>query len=234
MVDDPDEVLLELLDGNRAHVENLPENYFEALRSAQHPAVVTICCSDSRVSQEGMWNTDRPGEIFTPSNIGNQAWDEHEGDRIVDGSLLYPIHYAGTSAVAVVGHTGCGAVTAAYRVVTEGTRPEPVGVAKWVDLLVPVVEDGLESDLIDSEAAESRVIDQLVEYNVDYQARFLRDSTDVPDEVAVYGFVYDFHGVYGNETGRAYLVNLEGETRPAAIANRLPEQHREVTASLLY
>ena len=234
MTEDSDGVLLELLAGNAEHVTSLPEGYFETVREEQHPDVVTICCSDSRVPQERMWHTERPGSVFTPSNIGNQAWDDHDGERIVDGSLLYPIHYAGTRAVAVVGHTGCGAVTAAYRVATGAEPPGPLGVTKWVELLVPVIEEGLESGLVDPNADEETVINQLVEYNVDFQAQFLRRSDDVPDHVAVYGFVYDFHGVYGTDVGRAYLVNRDGVTDPAAIAEELPAEYEPAIESLLY
>ena len=223
-----------LLAGNERHVESLPEDYFSDVQAGQHPDVVAVCCSDSRVPQERMWGVDDPGTVFTPSNIGNQVWDDDDGEQIVDGGVLYPIHHAGTDAAAVVGHTGCGAVTAAYQVATGAELPGPAGVDKWVDLLVPVVEEGLESDLIDSDADEETVINQLVEYNVDYQARFLRESDVVPDDVSVYGFVYDFQGVYGNEYGRAYLVNVDGETNPDAIADLIPDQYETATDSLLY
>ncbi|MFP8951399.1 carbonic anhydrase [Natrialbaceae archaeon A-arb3/5] len=228
------DVLHELLAGNERHVDELPDDYFSAVQAAQHPDVVSVCCSDSRVPQERMWGVDNPGSVFTPSNIGNQVWDDDEGEMIVDGGMLYPIHHAGTDVAAVVGHTGCGAVTAAYQVATGGEYPGPRGVDKWVEMLVPVVEDGLESDLVDESADEQSVINQLVEYNVDRQATFLRESTAVPDEVAVYGFVYDFQGVYGNEDGRAYLVNVNGETDPDAIAELLPEEYETATESLLY
>jgi len=228
------DVLDKLLDGNERHLEALPEDYFAAVQDGQHPDVVTVCCSDSRVPQERMWGVDDPGTVFTPSNIGNQVWDDDGGEQIVDGGLLYPIHHAGTSVAAVVGHTGCGAVTAAYNAATGGDLPGPQGVDKWVGQLVPVVEAALESDLIDAEADEETVINQLVEYNVDHQAQFLRESDAVPDSVDVYGFVYDFQGVYGNEGGRAYLVNVNGETNPDAIADLIPDEYGTATDSLLY
>jgi len=226
--------LLALLEGNESHVGRLTSDHFAAVRENQQPAAVTVCCADSRVSQEGMWSIEKPGTVFTPSNIGNQAWDDHGGERIVDGSLLYPIHHAGTETAAIVGHTRCGAVTAAYDAATGGELPGPVGVAKWVELLVPVVEEGLESGLIDRDGADERIVDQLVEYNVDAQVQFLRDSADVPEAVSVYGFVYDFHGVYGEEAGRAYLVNADGTTVPDRIADRLPAEHAHAVDSLLY
>ncbi|WP_440772051.1 carbonic anhydrase [Natronorubrum sp. DTA28] len=228
------DVLNELLAGNERHVDGLPDAYFDAVQTGQHPDVVTVCCSDSRVPQERMWGVDDPGTVFTPSNIGNQVWDEDDGEQIVDGGLLYPIHHADTDVAAVVGHTGCGAVTAAYQAATGGSMPGPRGVDKWVGQLVPVVEEALESDLIDADADEETVINQLVEYNVDHQATFLRESDDVPDDVDVYGFVYDFQGIYGDEYGRAYLVNVNGETNPEAIAEEIPPEYVEATRSLLY
>jgi len=227
-----DPILNDLLAGNAEHVTELPSDYFSEVLAGQHPDIVTICCSDSRVPQQGMWHVERPGAVFTPSNIGNQVWDDHNGERIVDGSLLYPVHNTGTKRIGVIGHTSCGAVTAAHAVATGTEPPETLGIRKWVEMLVPVIEEGLESDLVDAEA--ENVIDQLVEYNVDYQAQFLRDSEDVPEDVRIYGFVYDFHGVYGNEFGRAYLVNLDGTTDPEKIAAEIPDEYATATESLLY
>ena len=236
-----DEILTDLLSGNADHVESLPSDYFEGVIQGQQPSVVSICCSDSRVSQEGMWDVDHPGEVFTPSNIGNQVWDADAGERIVDGGLLYPIHHCGTDAVAVVGHTGCGAVTAAYEVARGGDAPRPHGVSKWIELLVPVIREALGDDRVDADADgapqgvdEVTLIDQLVEYNVDAQVEFLLDATEVPDDVAVYGFVYDFEGAYGDQRGRAYLVNYNGVTEPDRIRERVPAEYRAAVNSLLY
>ncbi|WP_137288065.1 carbonic anhydrase [Natronorubrum halophilum] len=228
------DVLHELLAGNERHLENLPTGYFSAVQDGQQPDAVSVCCSDSRVPQERMWGVDQPGTIFTPSNIGNQVWDEDDGELIVDGGILYPIAHTGTDVAAVVGHTGCGAVTAAYRAATDGELPGPQGVDKWVEQLVPVVEAGLESDLIDADADDETVINQLVEYNVNHQTQFLRAADDVPDDVDVYGFVYDFQGVYGDEKGRTYLININGETVPEVIAETVPDEYAGAIGSLLY
>ncbi|AFZ72871.1 carbonic anhydrase [Natronobacterium gregoryi] len=235
MSDDPNQAVLhELLAGNDDHVEGLADDYFDTVQDGQQPDVVAVCCSDSRVPQERMWGVDDPGTVFTPSNIGNQVWDEDEGERLVDGGVLYPLYHAGTDVAVVVGHTGCGAVTAAYEVATGGALPGPEGVDTWVEQLVPVVEEGLESDLVDTEAERETVINQLVEYNVDRQTRYLREANEVPDEVDIYGFVYDFQGVYGDEYGRAYLVHDNGVTEPDRIADRLPDRYETATRSLLY
>ena len=222
-----------LLSGNAAHVESLPDDYFAAVQEGQAPEVVSVCCSDSRVPQDGMWSVDEPGWLFSASNIGNQAWDHHEGERVVDGSLLYPVVYASTRTVAVVGHTSCGAVTAAYRAVTGEGGDHPPGIAKSVDALVPVVEDGLEAARVDETAPDGVVIDQLVEYNVDRQVAFLRGAAEIPDDATVLGFVYDFHGAYGDRDGATYLVNANGTRDLDRLRGLVDDAHADRVDTLL-
>lgn len=226
------DVLHALFEGNEEHVAALPEGYFSSVQTAQRPQAVSICCSDSRVSQEGMWAIEEPGWLFTPSTIGNQVWDKYEGERIVDGSVLYPIANTDTEVAVVVGHTGCGAVTAALEAVRGGDTGGPPGIAKWMEMLVPVVEDGLEDPRVDTHRDVS-LVDQLVEYNVDRQVSFLLENEAVPAEVAVYGFVYDFQNVYGEVSGRAYLVNVDGETNANAIRSNIPDEFDDSVHRLL-
>ncbi|WP_114575986.1 carbonic anhydrase [Saliphagus sp. LR7] len=228
----PETTLRELLERNAAHVESVSDDYFAAVQDGQEPAAVSICCSDSRVSQEGMWSVEEPGWLFTPSTIGNQVWDRHDGQRVVDGSVLYPIAYTDTGVTTVVGHTGCGAVTAALEAVRADEIDAPAGVEKWIRELVPVVEAGLADDRVGPDR-EPSLVDQLVEYNVDRQVEFLRESSDVPDAEAIYGFVYDFQGVYGDVRGRTYLVNADGETDTDALADLVPEEFEEHVRRLL-
>jgi carbonic anhydrase len=217
----PDTTLADLLERNAAHTASLPDEYFSAVEASQSPAAVSVCCSDSRVSQEGMWAIEESGWLFTPSNIGNQVWDERDGDLVVDGSVLYPLSYTDTEVALVVGHTGCGAVTAALDAIQNDDK-SPDDLGRWVEHLVPVVEDGLADDRVDADA-EAGLVDQLVEYNVDRQVAFLQESEEVPSETDIYGFVYDFQGVYGETRGRAYLVNANGETDAPALRGLVPE-----------
>ncbi|AGN02415.1 carbonic anhydrase [Salinarchaeum sp. Harcht-Bsk1] len=235
----PDATLADLLDRNDRHVESLQAGYFDDVEDGQSPAVVSMCCSDSRVSQEAMWDVEEPGWLFTPSTIGNQVWDRVDGELVLDGSFCYPMAFTDTEVAVVVGHTGCGAVTAALEAVQgagdatdEDADSTPAGVAKWVDLLAPVVEDGLDDDRVDPDA-DASLVDQLVEYNVDRQVAFLQENEDVPDSVDVYGFVYDFQRVYGDAPGRAYLVNANGETDRQVLQSQVDEQYADHVQRLL-
>lgn len=228
----PETTLEELLDRNARHVAGLPPKYFAGVEDAQEPAAVSICCSDSRVPQAGMWDVDEPGWLFTPSTIGNQVWDEHDGERVIDGSVLYPIHATDTQVTLVVGHTGCGAVAATLEFVRKETQGYPPGIRKWIELLAPVVEAGLEDPRVDEDRPVS-LVDQLVEYNVDRQVTFLRERAEIPSEESIYGFVYDFQGVYGSERGVTYLVNANGDTDLDRLRATVPERQAHRVRRLL-
>ena len=225
--------LVELFERNRRHVESLPEGHFEEVQEGQEPAVVSVCCSDSRVSQEGMWAIEEPGWLFTAGNIGNQVWDTHDGELVLGGDVLYPIRHAGTEVAVVVGHTGCGAVTAALEAVRADEPLEaPPGIEARIEPLRPVVEDGLEDDRL-SGNRDVRLVDQLVEYNVDRQIEFFREDPAVPDSVTALGFVYDFQGIYGDVEGRCYLVNRDGETDLGRLSEAVSGEFRSHVSRLL-
>jgi len=221
--------LRELLERNDRHAASLDDDYFGEVQDAQHPAAVSVCCSDSRVSQEGMWDVDEPGWLFTPSTIGNMVWDRHGDELVLDDSFGYPLAHTGTEVAVVVGHTGCGAVTGALEAVR---ADDPTDIAKWLELLAPVVEAGLADERVDPER-EVALVNQLVEYNVDRQIAYLLGSDDVPDDVDCYGFVYDFQCVYGDVPGRTYLVNVDGETDPSALKKAVGDEFEDHVRRLL-
>jgi len=225
--------VVELLERNVRHVESLPDSHFDTVQAEQRPAVVSVSCSDSRVPQEGMWDVDEPGWLFTAANIGNQVRDRYEGADVLCGDVLYPIQCTETDVAAVVGHTGCGAVTAALqRTRSGGSGSLPPGIEKRVESLLPIVEAGLDDDRVRADG-DAGLVDQLVEYNVDRQVEFLRADGSVPDSVTVAGFVYDFQGVYGDTYGRCYLVNRDGDTRVESLRAAVPERFEEHVRRLL-
>lgn len=228
----PKTTLHDLLARNARHAASIPDEQFQLVEEHQEPAAVSVCCSDARVPQVAMWEATEPGWLFTPSTIGNQLWDVVDGELVVDGSVQYPIDHCGTNVAVVVGHTGCGAVTAALDAVEGADAGLAPGIAKWIDTLRPVVEAGLDDARVDPRSDVS-LVNQLVEFNVDRQVEFLRNRGAIPDSVAVYGFVYDFQRVYGDLRGRAYLVNADGETDLAALRSLVPAAHEDHVERLL-
>ncbi|AII48076.1 carbonic anhydrase [Synechococcus sp. KORDI-52] len=77
-----------------------------ALATGQHPWATVLTCSDSRVSPNWVFDTT-PGELFVIRNAGNSAFTE------AIASVEYGVSVLKTPLLMVMGHSGCGAVTAA-------------------------------------------------------------------------------------------------------------------------
>lgn len=85
------------------------------LASGQQPYATVLACADSRVPVEIVFDHN-PGEIFVVRIAGNFLSDE------ALGSIEYAALILKSPLVMVLGHTSCGAVTAAVEQVTKGTR----------------------------------------------------------------------------------------------------------------
>lgn len=217
------ENVVELFEENEKHVDEIEEELSEH-GDGQDPDVVAVSCSDSRVLHDHAWNNDTPGEVFTVGNIGNRVYQENEdNEKFVSGDMIYSVAHTGTDTMIVVGHTGCGAITATYQHLTDELdyEEEPEGVQWCIDLLEPYIDEGVEKLPEGIEGDEA--VNHLVEYNVDRQVEFLRESEDVPDDVDVIGAVYDLHNVYGNGRGSMHLANVNGENSVDALKSDYSE-----------
>ncbi len=87
-------------------------------KNGQEPYAIIIGCSDSRVIPERIFHA-AIGDLFTIRVAGNVI-DEHQL-----GSIEYAASHLGTKLILVLGHTGCGAVTAAI-------HHEPGGFIKFI------------------------------------------------------------------------------------------------------
>ncbi len=75
-------------------------------RNGQQPYAIIVGCSDSRVIPERIFHA-AIGDLFTIRVAGNVI-DDHQL-----GSIEYAAGHLGTNLILVLGHTQCGAVTAA-------------------------------------------------------------------------------------------------------------------------
>jgi len=72
----------------------------------QKPLAVIVCCSDSRVGPEIIFDQGL-GDIFVVRTAGNVV------DDVGLGSIEYAVEHFGTPLLVVLGHNRCGAVSAA-------------------------------------------------------------------------------------------------------------------------
>ena len=105
------EVWQKLLEGNRRFIQgatlgrSLPE-LRQSLVKGQHPVAAVLCCSDSRVPAEIIFDQSL-GDLFVVRSAGLAL------DPTTIGSLEYAVAHLHVPLVVVKGHELCGAVTAA-------------------------------------------------------------------------------------------------------------------------
>ncbi|MFT3867984.1 MAG: carbonic anhydrase [Nibricoccus sp.] len=108
----PDTGLARLTEGNKRFVAGTPARntptaqQWAELAKGQHPFAIVLTCADSRLSPELIFDQGL-GDLFVLRNAGNLA-DPH-----VLGSMEYAVEHLGCRLIIVLGHTKCGAVTAA-------------------------------------------------------------------------------------------------------------------------
>lgn len=108
----PEEALRALAEGNRrfAADRSVPQPVGEGVRRTlargQNPFAVVLCCSDSRVPPEHVFNCGL-GELFVVRVAGNTC------DRETLASIEYAVEHLNVPLCVVLGHEDCGAVAAA-------------------------------------------------------------------------------------------------------------------------
>jgi len=108
----PESALIRLVEGNKRFVAGNPARntptaqQWAELSKGQHPFAIILTCADSRVSPEIIFDQGL-GDLFVIRNAGNLT-DPH-----VLGTIEYAVEHLGSRLVVVLGHSRCGAVTAA-------------------------------------------------------------------------------------------------------------------------
>lgn len=132
----PAEALAALKEGNARYttspqlcVAKLTEQRAN-LVAGQAPWATVIACADSRVPPELIFGGLGPGELFVARNAGNLV------DTSAIGTVEFGAAVLGSPLIVVLGHSRCGAVDAACKVVTDNaTYPGSIG--PMIDPIVP-------------------------------------------------------------------------------------------------
>lgn len=163
----PAEALARLKDGNRAFLNDEPlqppldRASRLALAEGQKPFAAYVSCSDSRVPPELLFGRGL-GELFIVRNAGNTL------DVAAMGSLEFAVGVLGVPLIVVMGHEGCGAVSAAMSVVTKGER-FPGNIGKMVEPIIPAVLEAARSG--------DTTVEGAVRQNVAHAVRELRENS---------------------------------------------------------
>ena len=191
-----DEALARLVAGNERFVRGearfptVQKEILAALAKGQRPYATVLGCSDSRVPPELIFDAGF-GELFIVRVAGNVISPE------VMGTLQYAGVHLRTPLFVVLGHEGCGAVTASLA--ARHGAEEPARIALLLDNILPGLRDlpsGLAPD------AEMRAA---VEANVRWSMHQLLETPEAKDRM-VEGTVKLVGGVYELESGRVRFL----------------------------
>lgn len=188
----PDAALQKLMDGNRRFVQHKGQHpdqsqaRMKEVAQSQHPFAAVLCCADSRVSPEILFD-EGIGDIFDIRVAGNIVTPE------VLGSLEYAVSLLGTPLVMVLGHERCGAVTAA---VQGGSLQGSIG--SFVKAIQPAVSK--------TKGKSGDPVDNAVIANVQYQTEKLKQNSDILSQQLLDGKLKIVGGRYDLDTGEVTLI----------------------------
>jgi carbonic anhydrase len=150
----------ELLRGyHRFRADGYPEQkerYDELVAEGQHPKLMIIGCSDSRVDPAQIFDVD-PGEIFVVRNVAALVppFETSPGQHGVSAAVEFAVNFLEVRQIVVMGHGMCGGCKAALSRDLHGSAPGEGGfIANWVSLLDEARDGVIESHGCEGDAAE--------------------------------------------------------------------------------
>jgi carbonic anhydrase len=196
--DTPEEALSLLVEGNRRHQGGRLElrdhsPVGEDLATGQKPFAAIISCADSRVSPTLIFDVQR-GNLFSSRIAGNVI------ETGTLGGTEFAIKVLGVKLVMVLGHSNCGAVTAALEV-ANGAASLPAdeygAIGPLVEGIVPAIQ-GIDPD--------QRTLTHCIAANARAQADDIASRGPIVKQAIADGQIAVVAAVYDIETGKIILI----------------------------
>ena len=192
----PDEALAKLIAGNNRFLEGFdaPDSFKyqdQSMSLTQHPYACILGCADSRVSPEHTFDEGH-GNLFVTRVAGNFVTPE------ILGSLEYGTSVLGASVILVLGHGGCGAISAAISSIATQTTFDGQ-IETLIGALKPAAKETQHSN---SEIWKKNA----VSHNVMKNVAILRSSEPVLKKLIDAGKLKVVGGVYHLDTGQVEIL----------------------------
>jgi carbonic anhydrase len=193
-----DEALRRLVAGNErflrgeARFTGMRREVLADLARGQQPYATILGCSDSRVPPELIFDAVL-GELFVVRVAGNVLSPE------IAGSLQYAGAHLRTPLFVVLGHEGCGAVSAAL-----GSRLEGVQHRSRIQILVESILPAIPE--VDPRLSQEQQLARAVEANVRWSLRQIRESPEGQARLAE-GWMRLVGAIYEIDTGRVRFLD---------------------------
>jgi carbonic anhydrase len=163
----------------------LDKDYFKSMAKDQSPEYLWIGCSDSRVPESEITNSD-PGEMFVHRNIANLVVHT---DLNLLSVLQYAVEALKVKHIIVCGHYNCGGVKAAI-------SQKDLGLLNnWIRNIKDIY--ALNTETFSKIDNEYERVNKLVELNVEEQVKNLMHTSIIQrawkdfQAPTLHGWVYD-------------------------------------------
>lgn len=207
----PDRVVELLKEGNNRfrRGERIARNLrrqVDLTAMSQHPMAVILSCIDSRTPAEMVFDVGL-GDIFSVRIAGNVAKEK------VLASMEYACAVAGAKLVLVLGHTSCGAVTAAVDLFGSDQTPEEATGCDHLHALVDYIQasvDGSQRASVMEKGGEikKRYVDDVARDNVKRTVRLIREQSKALGRLEKEGRIKIVGGMYDLSSGETDLFEV--------------------------
>ncbi len=181
-----------LKEGNKRYVGATAVSYKDwtakraALVAGQKPFAIIVCCSDSRVPPEIIFDQGL-GRLFVVRMAGNIV------DDFAIGSIEYGVSVLGAKLIVVLGHASCGAVDAALK----GMK---------FDNHIQEVLDDIEPAVTAIQGLSGNPLELAIKQNVRNVEETIRNSEPLLTKLFEEGAVQMEGGYYHLDTGRVEFL----------------------------
>ena len=196
-----DDPLTLLKKGNQRFILNTPLNAhkdterLQELVQGQSPRAVIVCCSDSRVPPEIVFDQGL-GDLFVVRTAGNVIGDYELG------SVEYAAAVLQTKLIVVLGHSSCGAVNATIAHSSKGES-----VPGHITSIVEAIGQGAEfKKTLASEPEDLKL--SAVEANVIDGVKQLRNCAPILNDLYQSGTIQIVGAVYHIESGEVKYMDI--------------------------
>jgi carbonic anhydrase len=190
---------------NTAYYTRHKAEFFSELSKGQYPIATVVSCSDSRVHTNTL-SSDPEGKLYVVRNLGNQLASN-------EGSIEYGIHQLHTPVLLFVGHSRCGAISAA---IGDYSKESPA-VKRELDTIT------VSKELSNIDGVYANIHNQVA-------AAMLRFADELKgNRLTVVGAVVDLADDLHQGAGKLSIINVNGETDSSKLEN--VEKLLENTAS---
>jgi len=198
-----EQALARLVEGNRRFLdERTPTSArsFSAhmARTPQRPFAIILGCSDSRTPVEILFDQGF-GDLFVVRIAGNIVAPS------VIGSIEFAASEFSSQLVVVMGHTGCGAVTATVRAIETGRGPESNNIRDITSRIAPHIE------ALVRPGDHAAVMREAVRANVRASASHLRHGSRILEELVLGGRLVVAPAEYDLATGAVTFFDTPPE-----------------------